>query len=202
MRQVTYIFFCLLVSNTVFSQAYNQACPYDNSVGDTLDFSTAVPGASHDAWMWSGRYVWAIGMKASMTYAITTCMDPFNTRDNDSHISIYTHGGGQALAFNDDNCSNHQYHSTIIFTPPADGDYDILFDEHTGVYCSHILDFTEFYDYYIEVLGPSSIQENDGRAKKLIRTVDMMGKEVRGYNNQIMFYLYDDGTVEKKIMIE
>ena len=29
-----------------------------------------------------------------------------------------------------------------------------------------------------------------------------MGKEVRGYNNQIMFYLYDDGTVEKKIIIE
>ena len=44
MRQVTYIYFCLLISNTIFSQALNQACPYDNSVRDTLDFSTAFPG--------------------------------------------------------------------------------------------------------------------------------------------------------------
>ncbi len=183
------------------AQQYNTACPYDNSIRDTLDFSSAIVGASYDAWIWSGDYVWAIGMKASLTYGITTCIDPFNIRDNDSHISIYPHGGGQHLAFNDDQCSNYQYHSTVIFSPPVDGDYDILFDEHSGVYCSHLSDPFEFYDYYIEVLGTSSIKEYSTK-KELIKITDLLGKETNGAKNQPLFYIYDDGTVEKKITID
>ena len=183
------------------AQQYNTACPYDNSIRDTLDFSSAIVGASYDAWIWSGDYVWAIGMKASLTYGITTCIDPFNIRDNDSHISIYPHGGGQHLAFNDDQCSNYQYHSTVIFSPPVDGDYDILFDEHSGVYCSHLSDPFEFYDYYIEVLGTSSIKEYSTK-KELIKITDLLGKETNGAKNQPLFYIYDDGTVEEKITID
>tara|TARA_B100000902_G_C27283073_1_gene902919 strand:+ start:1167 stop:1769 length:603 start_codon:yes stop_codon:yes gene_type:complete len=181
------------------AQQYNTACPYDNSVRDTLDFSSAIAGASYDAWIWSGDYVWAIGMKASLTYGITTCIDPFNIRDNDSHISIYPHGGGQYLAFNDDQCSNYQYHSTVIFSPPVDGDYDILFDEHTGVYCSHLSDPFEFYDYYIEVLGATSIKEFSTK-KELLKITDLLGRETNK-KNQPLLYIYNDGTVEKKITI-
>ena len=76
---VVLLFFPVLIK----AQQYNTACPYDNSIRDTLDFSSAIVGASYDAWIWSGDYVWAIGMKASLTYGITTCIDPFNIRDND-----------------------------------------------------------------------------------------------------------------------
>ena len=183
------------------AQQYNAACPYDNTIRDTLDFSSAITGASHDAWIWSGDYIWAIGMKASLTYGITTCIDPFNIRDNDSHISIYPHGGGQYLAFNDDQCSNYEYHSTIIFSPPVDGDYDILFDEHTGVYCSHLNDPFDFYDYYIEVLGTTEIKEQTTN-KEILKITDILGREVNEKRNTPLFYIYDDGTFEKKIIIE
>ena len=193
-----YLIFLPLI---ITAQQYNTACPYDNSIRDTLDFSTALPGASHDAWIWSGDYIWAIGMKSSLTYGITTCIDPFNIRDNDSHISIYPHGGGQYLDFNDDDCSNYQYHSTVIFSPPIDGDYDILFDEHTWVNCSHLHDPFDFFDYYIEVLGPSSTQENKP-IKKIIKVIDIFGRDSKRNKNQPVFYIYDDGTVEKSIVIE
>ena len=39
--------------------------------------------------------------------------------------------------------------------------------------------------------------ENNGE-KKLIRIVDVLGKKNRK-ENQILFYIYDDGTVKKKI---
>jgi hypothetical protein len=38
--------------------------------------------------------------------------------------------------------------------------------------------------------------------KKLIRIIDFVGREVKETKNQPLFYIYDDGTVEKKIIIE
>ena len=38
--------------------------------------------------------------------------------------------------------------------------------------------------------------------KVLVRTVDVFGKESKELKNQLMFYIYDDGTVEKRIIIE
>ena len=37
--------------------------------------------------------------------------------------------------------------------------------------------------------------------KKLLYTVDIFGREIKK-NNQLLFYIYDDGTVEKRIIIE
>ena len=79
------------------AQQYNSACPYDNNIRDTF------------------------GVKAYLSYVVMTLYRSFNIRDNDSHISLYTHGVGQSLAFNDDQCSNYQYHSTVIFSPHIDG---------------------------------------------------------------------------------
>jgi hypothetical protein len=45
---------------------------------------------------------------------------------------------------------------------------------------------------------PVSIQEHTTN-KKLIRTIDLLGRETK---NQPLFYIYDDGTVEKRIVIE
>ena len=38
--------------------------------------------------------------------------------------------------------------------------------------------------------------------KKLIRIIDMLGKKSRIENNKTLFYIYDDGTVEKHILID
>ena len=39
-------------------------------------------------------------------------------------------------------------------------------------------------------------------SKSLIRIVDLLGRESKDFNSKPLFYIYDDGTVEKKIIIE
>jgi len=35
--------------------------------------------------------------------------------------------------------------------------------------------------------------------KKLVKITDILGRNAKGKKNELLFYLYDDGTVEKKI---
>ena len=48
---------------------------------------------------------------------------------------------------------------------------------------------------------PSSIQEETTN-KQLLKVTDLLGRETKGKKNQPLFYIYDDGTVEKRIVIE
>ena len=47
----------------------------------------------------------------------------------------------------------------------------------------------------------SSIEE-ENRNKKLLMLTDIFGKEVNYRKNTPLFYIYDDKTVEKRIVIE
>ena len=47
-----------------------------------------------------------------------------------------------------------------------------------------------------------SIQEQGFINKELINVVDALGREVNHTPNQILFYIYDDGSVEKKFIVE
>ena len=38
--------------------------------------------------------------------------------------------------------------------------------------------------------------------KKLLKVTDILGREVNEKRNTPLFYIYNDGTVEKKIIIE
>ena len=38
--------------------------------------------------------------------------------------------------------------------------------------------------------------------KKLLKITDLLGRETKGFKNEVLFYIYDDGTVEKKIILE
>ncbi len=49
---------------------------------------------------------------------------------------------------------------------------------------THILDFDNF------------------NAGKVIKIVDVSGRKSKGLRNQLLFYIYDDGTVEKKMILE
>ena len=48
----------------------------------------------------------------------------------------------------------------------------------------------------------SSIHNEIFGVKKLIRTTDNLGREVNQTTNQILFHIYDDGSVEKKFIVE
>ena len=47
---------------------------------------------------------------------------------------------------------------------------------------------------------PSAIQEHTTN-KELLKVTDLLGRETK-QTNQPLFYIYDDGTVEKRIVIE
>jgi hypothetical protein len=38
--------------------------------------------------------------------------------------------------------------------------------------------------------------------KRLIKVIDALGREVNHTTNQIRFHIYDDGSVEKKFIVE
>ena len=51
--------------------------------------------------------------------------------------------------------------------------------------------------------NPTSINNTDGtETKRLIKVIDILGRESKVLKNQPLFYIYDDGAVEKKMVIE
>ena len=51
--------------------------------------------------------------------------------------------------------------------------------------------------------APTVISDiNVNRNIELIRIVDVLGRESKGTKNEPLFYIYNDGTVEKKIVLE
>ena len=61
-----------------------------------------------------------------------------------------------------------------------------------------------FYDIEVEVLcnDISPVINTIDNPNKLIKSVDVLGREGQGVNNGLLIYFYDDGTVRKKIIIE
>jgi len=57
------------------------------------------------------------------------------------------------------------------------------------------------FQYFSTNCNPSSIQEHSTN-KKLLKITDLLGRETKGKKNEVLFYIYDDGTVEKRIVIE
>jgi hypothetical protein len=51
-------------------------------------------------------------------------------------------------------------------------------------------------------LPPLSIAEKFDENRVLLRVLDVLGRETKSDNNQTLFYIYDDGSVEKRIIIE
>jgi len=47
----------------------------------------------------------------------------------------------------------------------------------------------------------TTIKDNDTN-KKLIKVIDLLGRETKGTKNEVLFYIYNDGTVQKRITIE
>jgi len=47
----------------------------------------------------------------------------------------------------------------------------------------------------------TSVQEHTTN-KELLKVTDLLGRETKGTKNEVLFYIYDDGIVEKRIVIE
>ena len=49
---------------------------------------------------------------------------------------------------------------------------------------------------------PTAINELNFPNRELLKVVDILGRNANGNQNEPLFYIYNDGTVEKKIIIE
>ncbi|MEM7102954.1 MAG: HYR domain-containing protein [Bacteroidota bacterium] len=114
------IFFCC--STSVLAQVQ---CPYDNVIFGTSDLSGLTTVGDEETLttcIFGGEFRTVTNLTAGYEYLIETCPDS----DFDTQLSIYPAGGGTGLDGNDDFCG---LQSQVLFTAPADGDYDILVDE-------------------------------------------------------------------------
>ena len=56
---------------------------------------------------------------------------------------------------------------------------------------------------YYGLINPTGIIINEQNLnKQLIQVIDIFGRDSKEIKNKPLFYIYDDGTVEKKIIIE
>jgi hypothetical protein len=82
-----------------------------------------------------------------------------------------------------------------VHTYLSGGSYDVTLVSSTNNGC-----VVDTVTSTIIITIPSALNEYK-YAKKLIRIIDMLGRETN-HINQPLFYIYDDGTVEKKIIFE
>ena len=54
----------------------------------------------------------------------------------------------------------------------------------------------------LTITSASVINIYDVTDKNIIKVMDVLSKNTKGKNNQVFFYIYDDGTVEKKIILD
>tara|TARA_B110000908_G_C10059040_1_gene359737 strand:+ start:498 stop:794 length:297 start_codon:yes stop_codon:yes gene_type:complete len=53
----------------------------------------------------------------------------------------------------------------------------------------------------LDSLPPNAIYEQQGK-KQLVKIVDVLGRESKPNKKGLLFYVYSDGSVEKKLIIE
>jgi hypothetical protein len=76
----------------------------------------------------------------------------------------------------------------------APGLYTVIVTDANGC----IISDTTFVNAY----NPTGIININNTSKTLIKITDVLGQDTKVKANTTLFYIYDDGTVEKKIIIE
>ena len=78
-------------------------------------------------------------------------------------------------------------------------------DENTIIYHNANIAnqyFQEFIERYNELNSTLSINESIFHEKgKLIKVVDALGRKIKVQKNKVLFYIYENGAVEKKIIL-
>jgi len=110
--------------------------------------------------------------------------------------------------------SNNNSFGTHLFTSPL-GDsvwtqYSVIFNTQnaeeyvtveagTGDTANWIIDIDNFV---LEQVIGNAVHEVNGNNRKLLKIVDVLGRETPYKKNTPLFYRYNDGRVEKMIVVE
>ena len=107
--------------------------------------------------------------------------------DTDDGSCIYSTASHDTVVSN----ISISWNSLILTTS---GDYTVTLFNSVG--CDSIAHLN------LTITNPSWILNFDNTEKTLIRVIDILGKEMPYKKRTPLFYIYNDGTVEKKIIIE
>ncbi|MFL2572930.1 MAG: CotH kinase family protein [Flavobacteriales bacterium] len=138
------------------------------------------------------RLVWIDNNLLGNCYGITGCTDPiacnFNQFANyDDGSCIYDSYSYDTLVSN----SSISWNGIVLY---VSGDYSIILTNSIG--CDSItninftLDITSSYNYY------------DFDKRSVVKITDVLGKEVLFKLNKTLFFHFDDGRIEKRIIIK
>ena len=123
---------------------------------------------------------------ASMTMTDTTIQDPvvafLNTNECYSFVMHDSYGDGMCCMFGNGSYSIIDASGDTI----ASGGEGLWVEERT----------------HFKTNGFTTVINNIESNKDLIKVIDLLGRETKGTNNEVLFYIYDDGTVEKRLVIE
>ena len=142
---------------------------------------------------WIGdRLAWIDNNLGGNCYEILGCTDPFacnydplaNTNDgscNYNSASYDTLVSSISISWNGLN----------LF---SSGDYSYTLLNSSG--CDSVANI----NFTISITGTHDIASSSRRV--LIKVTDVLGRETKGTKNEPLFYIYDDGTVEKRVIIQ
>ena len=139
-----------------------------------------------------------------LSYYIKYCpkFSTISTQHQDSTVLTFSLGN-DSLCFGDQLVHTSPYPDSnwvkqnVVFQANDNYDYlsvktNLLHTWINGILLDHIVLTTD---------TATSVQEYV-QEPKLVRIVDMLGRETQPKKNTPLFYLFDDGTVEKRLIIE
>ena len=101
-----------------------------------------------------------------------------------------------------DNIPNGAIPFDQIWQLPADTFFQYI-PQVVGLYqyvCTPHIPFGMIGEFTV-TNGTTAVKEHTTN-KELLKVTDSLGRETKGNKNKPLFYIYSDGTIEKKIIIE
>tara|TARA_B100001758_G_scaffold143649_1_gene123743 strand:- start:408 stop:2408 length:2001 start_codon:yes stop_codon:yes gene_type:complete len=178
------------------------ACNYD-SLATINDSSCAYPTVSTDNQVHCDTYTWIDGNtftanNNTATYILvnTEGCDSIITLDltiTGNPISTISQNGNELKVNIADSYNWSTGEITQAITPTTNGWYWCVVTDENGC-----IGDTSFYEITNIVSIADQILNND---RRLLRITDVLGQETSFKRNTTLFYIYDDGTVEKIIIL-
>ena len=91
--------------------------------------------------------------------------------------------------YNGDSIDGANAHYYILDTS---GLYSVIYIDQNG--CESMSD-----QYYVEYVGLEEVKSTS--ESRLIKIVDVLGREIETKSNCLMFYIYEDGSVQKRYLV-
>jgi hypothetical protein len=157
-------------------------------------FSYSIPIGKREYTYQSGNLVLEVSYSYNITYWDTNFVT-YNTWSNGNEIMKITESYNGGFTNTDTVIFNYNSIPSSITATPFIQNANQIIDRNDNQ--GNIS--TYYYSSFINSTGTSDISKNEN--KELLKVTDLLGRETK-QTNQPLFYIYDDGTVEKRIVIE